>query len=75
MILSSAGVFMAMAAAATASIHVSTPVSYINYTTVTGYFLQDVASTNASAFNYVRSSDLGPLYCIDPPGRLPPTLA
>lgn len=27
---------------------------YINYTTVTGYFLQDEPTTNASTFNYVR---------------------
>lgn len=27
--------------------------SYINYTTVTGYFLQDEASTNATTFVYV----------------------
>jgi hypothetical protein len=26
---------------------------YINYTTVTGYFLQDVSTTNASTFDYV----------------------
>lgn len=26
---------------------------YINYTTVTGYFLQDDPSTNATSFNYV----------------------
>lgn len=35
---------------------------YINYTTVTGYFLQDEASTNATTFNYVRvvlSSSVG----------------
>lgn len=29
---------------------------YLNYTTVTGYFLQDEASTNATAFDYVRTS-------------------
>lgn len=28
---------------------------YINYTTVTGYFLQDDPSTNATTFNYVRA--------------------
>lgn len=27
--------------------------SYINYTTVTGFFLQDEAATNPSTFNYV----------------------
>jgi len=26
---------------------------YINYTTVTGYFLQDLPATNATAFDYV----------------------
>lgn len=31
---------------------------YINYTTVTGYFLQDLATTNVSTFNYVSSSTL-----------------
>lgn len=30
-----------------------TPSSYINYTTVTGYFLQDEPSTNASTFNFM----------------------
>jgi len=27
--------------------------THINYTTITGYFLQDVPSTNASAFNFI----------------------
>ena len=27
---------------------------YIKYSTVTGYFLQDEATTNATTFNYVR---------------------
>lgn len=30
--------------------------SYINYTTVTGYFLQDEASTNASTFNFISTN-------------------
>lgn len=30
--------------------------SYINYTTVTGYFLQDEASTDASTFVYVGTN-------------------
>ena len=29
---------------------------YINYTTLTGYFLQDEPTTNPSTFNYVRPS-------------------
>ena len=28
--------------------------SYINYTTITGFFLQDDLSTNASTFDYVN---------------------
>ena len=28
--------------------------SYINYTTITGYFLQDEPSTDPRTFNYVR---------------------
>ena len=36
----------------------STPThdSYINYTTVTGYFLQDEASTNASTFSFINTN-------------------
>ncbi|KAL9008318.1 MAG: hypothetical protein Q9173_006545 [Seirophora scorigena] len=30
--------------------------SYINYTTVTGYFLQDEASTNASTFSFIDTN-------------------
>lgn len=33
----------------------STTTGYINYTTVTGYFLQDEATTNATSFDYVRT--------------------
>lgn len=40
-------VSLAAAAASTAT------AKYINYTTVTGYFLQDEASTNPSTFVYV----------------------
>lgn len=32
------------------------PNSYINYTTVTGYFLQDEPSTNASTFNFMTTN-------------------
>ncbi len=32
------------------------PASYINYTTVTGYFLQDEPSTNASTFNFMTTN-------------------
>lgn len=28
--------------------------SYVKYTTLTGYFLQDEANTDANTFNYVR---------------------
>lgn len=45
-------VSLAAAAASTAS------ATYINYTTVTGYFLQDEASTDASTFVYVCRSNL-----------------
>ena len=48
---------------------------YINYTTVTGYFLQDVSTTNASTFDYVGSiylkRDMEALTDV----RLPPTSA
>ena len=30
--------------------------SYINYTTITGYFLQDAPSTNASTFNFMTTN-------------------
>lgn len=29
--------------------------TYIQYSTVTGYFLQDINSTNATAFDYVST--------------------
>lgn len=37
---------------------ISTPIhdSYINYTTVTGYFLQDEASTNTSTFSFIDTN-------------------
>lgn len=31
--------------------------AYIQYSTVTGYFLQDVNTTNATTFDYVRRID------------------
>lgn len=34
---------------------------YVKYETVTGYFLQDDPSTNATTFNYVRLKMLNPL--------------
>lgn len=51
----------AAAAALTDSIHAqhlnaTNTTGYINYTTVTGYFLQDDASTNASTFDYVGAA-------------------
>lgn len=36
--------------------------SYINYTAVTGYFMQDEASTNAETFVYVRKFHENRLY-------------
>lgn len=36
--------------------------SYINYTTVTGYFMQDEASTDADTFVYVRRFNENRLY-------------
>lgn len=36
--------------------------TYINYTTVTGYFLQDDASTSPSTFDYVIPSEMHVLY-------------
>lgn len=36
--------------------YVTSNTSHINYTTVTGFFLQDDPSTNASTFDYVCSS-------------------
>ena len=52
--------FLALCAAIT-SCFIATSVadissSYINYTTVTGYFLQDEPSTNASAFNFMTAN-------------------
>lgn len=35
------------------TVYPPTGYGYINYTTVTGYFLQDEPSTNATAFDYV----------------------
>lgn len=46
---------LAAACASAASLDVSGP-GYINYTTVTGYFLQDEPTTNASTFNYVSAT-------------------
>jgi hypothetical protein len=31
------------------------PYSYVNYSAVTGYFLQDLDSTDANTFDYVRN--------------------
>nr|POF23953.1 putative phosphoglycerate mutase [Quercus suber] len=42
----------AAAAAAATSFHHPASKGYLNYTTVSGYFLQDVASTNATSFDY-----------------------
>lgn len=36
-----------------ASLNIRDEEGYIKYTTVTGYFLQDEPSTNATTFNYV----------------------
>lgn len=40
-------------AAATMAMITATSATYINYTTVTGYFLQDINTTNATTFDYV----------------------
>ncbi|KAK3068619.1 putative phosphoglycerate mutase pmu1 [Teratosphaeriaceae sp. CCFEE 6253] len=51
-----------MAAAVRAQSSLNATSGYINYTTVTGYFLQDVSTTNASTFDYVWGiaiADLG----------------
>lgn len=39
--------------AAALSLFASVDAAYINYTSVTGYFLQDESSTKASTFDYV----------------------
>ena len=44
---------IAATGATAASLNVSGAAGYINYTTITGYFLQDEPTTNASTFNYV----------------------
>lgn len=44
---------IAATGASAACLNVSNAAGYINYTTVTGYFLQDEPTTNASTFNYV----------------------
>lgn len=41
------------ALAAATSLSRSSTAGYLNYTTVTGYFLQDVATTNATSLDYV----------------------
>ncbi|KAL8714785.1 MAG: hypothetical protein Q9220_001298 [cf. Caloplaca sp. 1 TL-2023] len=42
--------------------------SYINYTTVTGYFLQDEATTNASTFSFLNTNFglINRIYATDP---------
>ncbi|EME47324.1 hypothetical protein DOTSEDRAFT_145863 [Dothistroma septosporum NZE10] len=47
---------VAATGASAASLRTSASTGYINYTTVTGYFLQDEAATNASTFNYTQSN-------------------
>jgi len=34
--------------------------AYIQYSTVTGYFLQDINSTNATTFDYVSEAGMSP---------------
>lgn len=46
---------IATLAAAQAALAATTTAIYVNYTTVTGYFLQDANSTNATTFDYVRA--------------------
>ncbi|KAL9033828.1 MAG: hypothetical protein Q9180_005741 [Flavoplaca navasiana] len=47
-----------VAIASLAGVGISTPThdSHINYTTVTGYFLQDEASTNTSTFSFIDTN-------------------
>lgn len=47
---------IAVTGATAASLKTSDSAGYINYTTITGSFLQDEPTTNASTFNYVRNS-------------------
>lgn len=54
---------LAVPLATAASLNVTDPNGYIQYTTVTGYFLQDDPATNASTFNYVSlPQDACPLH-------------
>ena len=46
---------IAATGATAASLNVTDSAGYINYTTITGYFLQDEPTTNASTFSYVSS--------------------
>jgi len=51
-------------AAAQAALAGTASASYINYTTVTGYFLQDNNATNATTFDYVSCSTVSnTCYC------------
>jgi hypothetical protein len=52
-ILSSAAASLLASTAAAQSLNGTS--GYINYTTVTGYFLQDISTTNASTFDYVSA--------------------
>lgn len=56
--------YVALAAFAASGVNAAsldaTSAGYINYTTISGYFLQDEPLTNASTFNYV-SSNLAPI--------------
>ncbi|KAL8696486.1 MAG: hypothetical protein Q9224_002768 [Gallowayella concinna] len=56
----SSAVFVSLTAIATCLVDVvgaaSIQKSHINYTTVTGYFLQDEASTNASGFSFMNNN-------------------
>ncbi|CZT23765.1 related to GPI anchored protein [Ramularia collo-cygni] len=47
---------LAASAASAASFNASCSAGYINYTTITGYFLQDEPTTNASTFDYTTTS-------------------
>ena len=61
LVMQATAMYSSLALAATAAALVSAQTrdvanatnGYTNYSTVTGYFLQDVATTNASTFDYV----------------------
>lgn len=53
-----------------AEAHVASHHSYINYTTLTGFFLQDDPTTNASTFDYVSAPKEASPRCSTPHGMM-----